>query len=250
MRSRRLACVVLAVAAVLAACSSSGRAVSDGFGHCRFVPHTVCRDQNLDAVAAPSVDLTGADLSGARLRGADLRDVSLRGAELVGADLGDADLSGADLQQADMTDARLVGSSFAGADWFGSVRTGAVLCNTVLPDGTVSDCPQSKSSETTPAPPPQVVRARPSKPVVCIVDGIGDGIDVDDATRNARSVVFEVDGERVSDATASRGTHRIPFPCDGHAHVVTVVAFGPTPPPAQQSFPVKVGEGTPAPLVR
>jgi len=249
MRSGRLACVVLAVAATLAACSGSGRAVSNEFGDCRFEPRTVCRDQNLDAVAAPSADLAGADLSGSKLRGADLRNASLRGAKLVGTDLGGADLSGSDLQRADLSQARLVGTSFASADWFGSIRTDAVLCETVLPDGTVSDCPQADAARAS-TPPPQVLRAGAVEPATCIGDGIGDGIEIDYATRDARSIVFEVDGERVSDATAAKGIHRIPFTCDGHEHVVTVVAFGATPPTAQRSFPVSVREGRPAPLVR
>ena len=60
----------------------------------------------------------------------------------------------------------------------------------------------------------------------CIVDGIGDGIEVDYRTGNAQSVVFSVDDVRASDTASASGIQRIPFTCDGHPHTVTVEAFG------------------------
>ena len=68
--------------------------------------------------------LDGAILTNACLANAILRDASLRGALLAGADLSGANLAGADLRGSDITNAQL---------------TSVFLCNTILPDGTISD---------------------------------------------------------------------------------------------------------------
>ena len=129
-----------------------------------------------------------------------------------------------------------------------TVQTGATFCNTVLSDGSVTDCKVFPGGSTAkPDPPPRIVVARAHRPVRCIVDGIGDGIEVEYRVLHAQSVVFSVDDVRASDSTFTRGIQRIPFTCDGHPHTVTVEAFGRTVPPAQRSFTVSVEEGTAAP---
>lgn len=250
MRGARYACAVLAAAAIVAGCGSTRRAISNGFGDCTFEPKTVCRNQDLSSIAASNSDLDGADLSGANLTGADLRRVSLRDAKLVKTVLNGADLTGADLRNADLTDAFLIGTILDHADLDGAVQTGAQFCNTALPDGSVTDCEFLSGPKAKPDPPPRVLKARARRPVHCIVDGIGDGIEVDFATRHAQSVVFSVDDVRASDTRFGEGIQRIPFTCDGHPHTVSVEAFGRTAPPATRTFIVSVEEGTAAPLPR
>jgi hypothetical protein len=241
---------VLATAVVVAGCGGTHREISNGFGDCTFQPKTVCRNQDLSSIAASNSDLDGADLSGANLTGADLRRVSLRDARLVKTILNGADLSGADLRNADLTGASLIGTILDNADLDGTNQTDVRYCNTALPDGSVTDCKFLDGPKGKPDPPPRVVRARAHKPVRCIVDGIGDGIEVDFKTRHAQSVVFSVDDVRASDTRFGDGIQRIPFTCDGHPHTVSVEAFGRTAPPATRTFTVSVEEGTPAPLPR
>jgi hypothetical protein len=251
MRPARYACVVLAAIAVLAGCGSSEREITNRFGDCLFVAGTDCRDQDLEAVGASNSDLAGADFSGANLTGADLRDVSLRNARLVGTRLNGADLTRADLSNADLTDAKLIGTNLQNADLYRATQTGTIFCNTVMPDGSVSDCQFLLPSNPVKAPkPPQIVRAAPQRPVVCIVDGIGDGIEIDFRVRRAQSVIFSVDGSRVSQANVDHGIKRIPFTCDGHPHTVSIEAFGRSAPTAKRSFDVSVEEGTPQPPPR
>jgi hypothetical protein len=248
MRGARFACAVLATVVLAAGCASSGREISNRFGDCTFKPRAICPNQDLSSIAASNSDLNGADLSGVNLTGADLRATSLRGAKLTKAILNGADLSNADLRNADLSGAFLIGTTFDHADLSDTNQAGATFCNTVLPDGTVTDCQflrQTKQSK--PDPPPSILLARAHRPVQCIVDGIGDGIEVDFRTKYAQSIVFSVDDIRASDSNFGEGIKRIPFTCDGHPHKVTVQAFGRTAPPASRSFTVSVEEGTAEP---
>ncbi|MEL0043779.1 MAG: pentapeptide repeat-containing protein [bacterium] len=72
------------------------------------------------------------DLSAAKLPDIDLSYADLRGANLSRANLRNADLRETDLREASLRDANL---SYA-------ILRGAIFCNTVLPDGEVSnkDC--------------------------------------------------------------------------------------------------------------
>ena len=72
------------------------------------------------------------DLSAAKLTDIDLSYADLRGANLSRANLRNADLRETDLREASLRDANL---SYA-------ILRGAIFCNTVLPDGGVSnkDC--------------------------------------------------------------------------------------------------------------
>jgi hypothetical protein len=250
MRRARFACAALAVVALGAGCGSSGRAISDRYGECTFRPGAVCPNQDLSSIAASNSNLNGADLSGADLTGADLRDVTFRGANLTKTNLGNADLTGADLRNANLTGASLISTTLQDADLTDTNQTGVTFCNTVMPDGTVTDCKiiLAGLKPTKPDPPPSITSARARRPVHCIVDGIGDGIEVDYHVKHAQSVVFSVDDVRASVSNYDDGIQRIPFPCDGHPHLVTVVAFGRTPPVASHSFVVSVEAGTPAPF--
>jgi hypothetical protein len=251
MRGARYACAVLATVLLVAGCGSSGREISNRFGDCTFRPKTVCRDQDLSSIAASNSDLNGADLSGSNLTGADLRNVSLRGAKLVKTRFNGADLTAADLRNADLSGAFMVGTTLDHADMSNTNQSGVTFCNTVMPDGTVTDCKFLESTTPgKPAKPPRILQARAHRPVHCIVDGIGDGIEVDYRVKNAQSVVFSVDDVRVSDSRFVEGIQRIPFTCDGHVHTVNLQAFGKAPPPASRSFRVSVEEGTPEPMPR
>jgi uncharacterized protein YjbI with pentapeptide repeats len=84
-------------------------------------------------------NLVGADLSGANLVGANLSGANLADADLGGADLYGANLSGADLKAANLASAYLYGATLAGAVNAGANLDAATQCNTILPDGEVSD---------------------------------------------------------------------------------------------------------------
>ena len=251
MRGSRCAWAVLAAVTLVAGCGGSGREISNRFGECTFEPKTVCRNQDLSSIAASNSDLDGADLSGANLTGADLRQVSLRGAKLVKTVLNGADLTGADLRDADLSGAYMISATLDRADLTNTNQAGVTFCNTVLPDGTVTDCKFLQSTKPGKVVPrPEIVVARAHRPVRCIVDGIGDGIEIDYRTKHAQSVVFSVDDVRASDSRFADGIQRIPFTCDGHPHTVSVTAFGRTAPPATRSFTVSVEEGSAAPFPR
>jgi hypothetical protein len=251
MRRARYACAFVAAILLVAACGGGGREISNRFGDCTFQAKTVCRNQDLSSIAASNSDLDGADLSGSNLTGADLRGVSLRNAKLVKTVLNGVDLTGADLRNADLTGASLISATLESADLTDTVQTGVTFCNTVMPDGSVTDCKLLNNPiKSKPDPPPSIRVARAHRPVKCIVDGIGNGIEVDYAVRHAQSVVFSVDDVRASDSNFADGIQRIPFPCDGHPHSVSVEAFGRTAPPATRSFTVSVEEGTPEPFPR
>jgi hypothetical protein len=249
MRGARYACAVLAAVTIVAGCGGSERQISNRFGDCTFRPKTVCKNQDLSSIAASNTDLNGADLSGANLTGADLRQVSLRRATLVRTVFNGADLTGADLRDADLSGSFMIGTTLDRADLVNANQTGITFCNTVMPDGTVTDCKLLAGGKPgKPDPPPRIVQARAHRPVKCIVDGVGDGIEIDFKTRHAQSVVFSVDDVRASDTRFAEGIQRIPFTCDGHPHTVSVQAFGRTTPPASRSFTVSVEEGSAPPM--
>ncbi len=251
MRRARYACALVAAILFVAGCGGTDREISNRFGDCTFVPKTNCVNQDLSAIAASNSDLDGSDFSGANLTGADLRNVSLRGAKLVKTILNGVDLTGADLRNSDLTGAFLISATLTRADLADTVQTGVTFCNTVLPDGSVTDCKFLRGGkQAKPDPPPRIVRARAHRPAKCIVDGIGDGIEIDYKALHAQSVVFSVDNVRASDANFGEGIQRIPFTCDGHPHTVQVEAFGRTTPPATRTFSVSVEEGTPQPMPR
>ena len=59
--------------------------------------------------------------------------------DLSGAELRGADLSGADLSGADLSGAELRGADLRGADPRGAEMKGIRLCNTMMPDGSITD---------------------------------------------------------------------------------------------------------------
>lgn len=252
MRRARIACALAVAILVVAGCGGTDRQISNRFGDCTFLPRTNCPNQDLSAIAASNSDLDGADFSGANFTGADLRNVSLRGAKLTKTILNGADLTGADLRDSDLTGALLISATLTQADLTDTVQTGVTFCNTVMPDGTVTDCQflRGGGKQAKPDPPPRITVARAHRPVRCIVDGVGDGIEVDYKTRHAQSVVFSVDDVRASDTNFGEGIHRIPFSCDGHPHTVKIEAFGRTTPPASRTFSVSVEEGAAQPMPR
>ncbi len=233
------------------ACSADASQLSNRIGDCAFAPNAQCANQDLGAVTVPSTDLTGADFTGSDFRRADLRYTILRNATLAGADLSEADLTGSDLRGADLSGAVLFSTSFNDARWEGSNRSGARYCETLFPDGSVSDCVDLDvkiplSSVT----PPSVVRFAPRAPVRCFHDALGQGIEVDWVLRDALSAGFLVDGIQASSATGSRGINRIPFPCDRKSHRVTIQGFGSVSPLASSSFSLTLGPGTASEPVR
>jgi hypothetical protein len=101
---------------------------SDGqdFEDCNFAGDSL---GNCNGCNFRDADLGGADLSGESYQGASFREANLRGANLE-----DADVSGVSFRDACLVDATLLGANTDGAH-FG----GAILCNTILPNGTVSN---------------------------------------------------------------------------------------------------------------
>ena len=241
---RRTAVGIVLVASALAgvSCTSPEPELTNRFGDCNFQPGTDCHGQNLAAVSIPATDLTGANLSGVSLEDADLRNVIFRNANLSTANLSGADLTGADLRGANLSDAVLFRATMDRVDWSGANRSGTKFCNTLLPDGSVSDC---RAIDDLTAPvvevkPAVVVTFKPHRPIECFNDGAGMGIEVDWKVRNATSVVFLIDDLQASIGLGTRGIKRLPFPCDGERHRVTIQAFGAVPPLVTSSFTVAV----------
>ena len=244
----RVGFVLVAVAAlvVLGGCGSAGSPLSNRFGDCTFDPNARCANQDLVAVNIPSTDLTGADFSGSDLRRADLRYTILRNVNFSGTNLSNANLTGADLRGANLANAQLFQSTLDRADWTGANRAGTRYCETLLPDGSVSDCREITDLEVpvVTAKPPVVVNFGPRPPVQCFNDGAGEGIEVDWLLRDATSAGFLVDDIQASSALGSSGITRIPFPCDRRTHKVTIQAFGAVPPLAAASFSLTLGPGS------
>ena len=223
---RSFAISVAVVGIILAGCTTSNEVLTNEFGGCTFEPGATCRDEDLVAVTASESDLRGADLSGSNLKNADLTNVDLRDANLSGTSLISADLTGADLRGADLSQATVYDASFERAHWAGSNRTGIQYCRTILPDGGVSNCPaidgiQVPFDQT----PPEVVHLAARRPVVCLDDFVGDGIEIDWEVAHAQYVVFLVDDIQAAIADGTSGVKRIPFQCDGEPHTVTIQAF-------------------------
>lgn len=194
-------------------------------------------------------DLTGADFSGSKFNHTDLRNSILRDAKFVKADLGATDLTNADLRGADLSGALLFRVIFDGANWTGSNRTGAQYCDTVLPDGALSTC-QVLDSAATPAPaqqPPAVLQFRLRRPVRCLKDALGEGVEVDWGVSRATSVSFLRDNVRVADGSGSSGIKRLPVPCDRKSYRLTIQAFGAAPPVASRSVTVALEPGVESP---
>ncbi len=139
------------------------------------------------------------------------------------------------------------------ADLTGANQTGAQRCNVVEPDGsitsgsvtgpdgvavpcggpTVTTLPGPKSSGA-----PTITYFRMVKPGKCLNDASGTGIDVEWLAPNADSLTFLVDGVRIETASKPRGTKRLPFECNRQEHIVSLQAFGATPPAANSAFSV------------
>ena len=240
MRRPSLVSAVLFAGALVAGCqSSSVQGLTNRFGDCTFAPHAVCTGQNLAALTLDGSDLTGADFSGSDLSHADLRGVILRDANLKDADLVGADLSDADLRNANLSGAALFTARLDRADWTGSNRTGTRFCQTRLPDGTMSAC-RDLESFVPPAPtkPPAIETFTVHRPLRCLDDGVGEGFEVDWKVVRASNVAFLIDDIRSTSASGNGGIQRLPMQCDNRQHVVTLQAFGSSPPPATQSLTV------------
>lgn len=93
--------------------------------------HTNLKKANLHEALLQESDLESANLEGANLSGADLRKSNLKNANLKNVNLSGADLSGpeTDLENADLTQAELSDAKLDGAR----------LCQTIMPDGTLSN---------------------------------------------------------------------------------------------------------------
>lgn len=244
MRRSVFATLVIAAMTLVASCQSSSPSLSNRYGDCTFKPHTVCRNQNLTSLSLEFSDLTGADFSGSDFTHSDLRNAILRDAKLVGAILFKTDLIRADLRGADLTGATLFGTRLDHANWAGATRTDIHYCVTVLPDGTLSTCKALDSAPVSgPSDPPAVAAFALHRPIKCLNDGIGEGVNVDWKVEHSTNVVFLIDDVRASDAQAKRGVKRLPVPCDRKSHRVTIQAFGTVPPIATQSFTMSIGPG-------
>ena len=94
---------------------------------------------NLRFAILQGSDLKYADLKYANLSNAKLNGANLSRANLSGANLRDADLNEADLSRANLRDANLTNKS---KNLSKKQKEQAILCNTIMPDGTVSnrDC--------------------------------------------------------------------------------------------------------------
>jgi hypothetical protein len=241
---------------VLGACTTTAAApeADDVYDGCRIAPRTTCRDARLDGLVLENVDLRGADLRGtsfaaAILRGADLRGADLRGADFRGADLGGADLRGADLRGANLSFAATVG-----ADLRDAKTAGVVSCLQLRPDWglDVEGCgPAGPAVPTTRAP-----RARGPTEILefrvlsrrCLNDAAGTAVEVRYRVRNARVVVFRLDGVQALTVRRARGMVRVPFICDGRDRTLTLEVYGAVPPPRERSLVLARRPGlTPAP---
>lgn len=85
----------------------------------------------------------GQDFSESNLSGANFSFSNLFMADLTGAFLISATLEQAILREANLAGSNLSGANLAGANLTDADLTGAVFCNTVLPDGSISNanCP-------------------------------------------------------------------------------------------------------------
>ena len=240
MRRSLFATLVIAAMTIAASCSSSGSTLSNRYGDCTFKPHTVCRNQNLTSLSLEFSDLTGADFSGSDFTHSDLRNAILRNAKLVGTILTQVDLNRADLRGADLSGSRMFNTRLDNANWTGSNRSDVQYCHAVLPDSTLSTCKLLDVPVPGSSNPPKIATFEMHRPVQCLNDGIGEGVEVDWKVRHATNVVFLIDDIRASDAQGTGGVKRLPVPCDRKTHRLTLQAFGAVPPVATKSFRMSV----------
>ena len=98
----------------------------------------------LDAKLVPNQDLHDLNLSGLCMHYYNLQNSDLSGANLSNTDLGGADFTGANLQGADLRDAWLA-ADFTKANLKGAIvfedelNSYATLCETIMPDGQISN---------------------------------------------------------------------------------------------------------------
>ena len=244
--------VLLAVALLAAACSTSSSS-SDQAGPCDIHPGTVCRNEDLQGVSMVAADLHGADFSGSDLSNADLRNADLTGANLVKAQLGAANLAGASLRNANLSGATLFSTNLTGANMTGAIKTGWYACNVTQPDGALvpGDCPVSPGGSIVPAVkaptgPPVVRYFRPERPVRCLNDASGTGIEVEWSTQNVSAVSFAVSNVRIDGGSVqATGSQRLPFICDGKPHPVAMQGFGSQSRIATASFTVALQNTAP-----
>jgi uncharacterized protein YjbI with pentapeptide repeats len=142
----RAAALLLALAAVTAACSGSehteigacpirpGAECAGNYMRQSHLRYSVLYDANLD-----HADLTGVDLAWSNLAGASMRNAALSHADLRGAQLGYADLGGANLTRADLRGAVLTFANLYGARTLGARFDDAMLCRTIMADGTIAN---------------------------------------------------------------------------------------------------------------
>lgn len=105
---------------------------------------TLLRRNDLSSADLSNAKLSGADLSSSILINTKLRHANLNGAILSGADFSDADLRGADLRGAILSNVKLYESILGEANLKGVKISNddinnAFLCNTIMPDGNVSN---------------------------------------------------------------------------------------------------------------
>lgn len=247
----RRAWLLVVALLVVAACGSNEPEVASKYGDCDFVPRTNCSGQDLNSITIAFSDLTGANLAKADLTDANLHGVILRDADLTGTDLSGADLTGSDLRGATLTDTVFNRANLDKARWTGTDRSQAQFCNTVLPDGEISDCVLLRTTDTTaPRPRPQILVFGVEPPGTCVSDAVGEGIELRYRTQNANQIGISVDGIRLRDDQASRAVVRVPVTCDGRTHTFELEAFGDTPPPASKTITYRVGKAQLAQPVR
>ena len=237
---------------VVAGCGASEPEVGSKYGDCNFVPRTDCSGQDLNSVTIAFSDLTGANLSKADFTDANLHGVILRNADLTGTDLSGADLTATDLRGATLTDTIFYRANLDKARWTGTDRSQARFCNTVLPDGEISDCPSLRDDTiTTVAPPrPEILEFGVEPPGRCVSDAVGEGIELRYRTQNATQIGISVDGIRLRDDEVAKAVVRVPVACDGRIHTFKLDAFGVTPPPASETIRYRVGRAYQAQPVR
>lgn len=229
---------------VVTACGSNEPSVTGKFGDCNFVPNTNCSGQKLIAVTLQFSDLRGANLSNVDFTDSNLHGADLRNADLSGANFSSADLTDADLRGANLDGTMFYQSNLDRARWSGTDRSRTKFCQTVLPDGSISNCrviTDLTPVSTTAPPQPQILEFGVQPPGDCYSDAVGEGIELRYRTKYANQIGVSVDGIRIRDDQASRGVIRIAVDCDGRDHTFELVAFGQMPPPASRSITVRVG---------
>ncbi len=249
----RRAIAVIASTLVLAACTTTAAApeADDVYDGCRIAPRTTCRNARLDGLILENVDLRGADLRNSSFAAGVLRGADLRGADLRGVDFRGADLSGADLRGADLRGANLSFAATVGADLRNAKTAGVASCFQLRPDWglDVENC----GPAGTPVPTTRAPRVRGPVEILefrvlsrrCLNDAAGTAVEVRYRVRNARVVVFRLDGVQALTLRRSRDVARVPFICDGRPRTLTLEAYGQFPPPRERSLVLARRPGLP-----